>query len=57
MLQNSCSCNETSVYPNNWMTGGKALLKMNWYIQYYFPVQNFNATVSPAFKLIFCVFV
>ncbi|MBK7885447.1 MAG: hypothetical protein IPJ81_17905 [Chitinophagaceae bacterium] len=35
-LPNNCQCSELTVYPKNWQSGGTALLKINWYIQYYF---------------------
>jgi integrase len=35
-LKNGCSCSEPSVYPKNWLTGGPALLKKTWYLQYKF---------------------
>lgn len=35
-LPNGCSCSEPTIYPANWKTGGKSLLKCNWYIQYRF---------------------
>lgn len=35
-LPNGCSMSRPSVYPPNWLTGGKSLLKSNWRVQYRF---------------------
>jgi len=36
LLPNNCSCSAPTVSPKDWMTGGIKLLKVDWYIQYYF---------------------
>ena len=35
-LPNNCNCSNPTVFPKNWKTGGKTLLKKNWRIQYWF---------------------
>lgn len=36
LLPNGCSMSEPSVNPTNWLSGGAALIKKPWRIQYYF---------------------
>lgn len=42
LLPNGCTCSEPTVYPSDWEKGGQQLLKVKWYIQYWFR--------DPAFK-------
>lgn len=42
LLPHGCSCSQPAVTPSNWETGGKALLKKNWRIHYYFRDPEFK---------------
>ncbi|MDR3273118.1 MAG: hypothetical protein LBT29_06535 [Flavobacteriaceae bacterium] len=36
LLSDGCSCSTSCIYPPDWQSGGKALLKKIWYISYRF---------------------
>jgi hypothetical protein len=36
LLSDGCSCSTPCIYPPDWQSGGKALLKKIWYISYRF---------------------
>lgn len=41
-LPNGCSCSRPTVFPKNWENGGPSMLKLKWYIQYWFRDPNFS---------------